>query len=203
MKTVRLITWVAVLVVLAAGVLLQGCVSKPDVRADYDHGADFGKYHSFNFVPQLSTDKMGYSSLVTQQLKTSVTTQMEQRGYKLDPATPDLLVNFSGKLQEKQEVQSSPAAGQYYGYRTGFYGAWPGYGMASDVYTVNYTQGTLNIDMIDARHMQMVWEGVTVGEITKEHLKNREATIDKAVGNIFAKFPFQAGAAQPVTAAEK
>jgi len=49
----------------------------------------------------------------------------------------------------------------------------------------------------------MVWEGVAVGEVTKEHLKNRDAAIDKAMTQIFAKFPFQAGTAQPITTAEK
>ena len=201
MRSIRLVTFLAVLCLLAMGVVLQGCATHPDVRADYDHAADFANYRSFNFVDQPSTDKLGYSSLVTQQLKTAVTNQMQQRGYKLDPANPDLLVNVSGRLQEKQEVQSSPSMGPYYGYRAGYYGAWPGY--ANDVYTVNYTQGTINVDMVDAERKQMVWEGIAVGEVTKEHLKNREAAIDKAMTEIFAKFPFQAGAAQPIKTAEK
>ena len=196
MRSIRLVTYLLVLALLAAAVLLQACASKPDIRADYDHSADFAKYRTFNFVERLSTDKMGYSSLVTQALKTSVTNQMQQRGYQLNTADPDLLVNFSGKLQDKQEIQSSPSAGPYYGYRAGWYGAWPGY--SNDVYTVNYTMGTLNVDMIDARTMQMVWEGVAVGEVTKKHRENREAAIDKAVTGIFAKFPFEAGTAQPV-----
>jgi hypothetical protein len=176
---------------------LQGCASKPDIRSDYDHAADFGKYRTFDFVNPLATDKMGYSSLITQQLKTSVTTQMQQRGYQLDTVQPDLLVNFSGRLQDKQEIQSSPSmAGPYYGYRGGYYGGWAGY--SNDVYTVNYTTGTLNVDIVDARTKKMVWEGVAVGEVTKKHRENREATIDKAVTGIFAKYPFQAGTAQPV-----
>jgi hypothetical protein len=179
--------------------VLSGCVTPPKVRSEYDHGADFARFHTFNFVSPLSTDKLGYSSIVTQQLKTAVTAQMEQRGYKLDPS-PDLLVNFSGRLQEKTSIESTPAPsyGGYYGYRAGYYGAWPGYAMGSDVYTVHYTEGTLNVDLIDARTMQMVWEGVTVGEIKQKHLKDREATINKAVSNIFTKYPFQAGTAQPV-----
>jgi hypothetical protein len=188
---------VAVLLIVA-----QGCATAPKVRAEYDHATDFARYRTFEFVSPLTTDKLGYSSLVTQQLKAAVTTQMEQRGYKLS-ATPDLLVNFSGRLQDKTSIESSPSySGSYYGYRSGYYGAWPGYSMGSDVYTVNYTEGTLNVDLIDAQTMKMVWEGVTVGEIKQKHLKDREGTINKAVGNIFAKYPFQAGTAQPVATAE-
>ncbi|HEU4624532.1 MAG TPA: DUF4136 domain-containing protein [Steroidobacteraceae bacterium] len=196
MRSVRLVTLIRLVFVLLTGALLHACASKPDIRSDYDHAADFGKYRTFNFVDPLSTDKMGYSSLVTQQLKTSVTNQMQQRGYQLDTTDPDLLVNFSGRLQDKQEVQSSPSMTPYYGYRVGYYGAWPGY--ANDVYTVNYTMGTLNVDVVDARTKNMVWEGVAVGEVTKKHRENREAAIDKAVAGIFAKYPFQAGTAQPV-----
>jgi hypothetical protein len=202
MKTNRTMNAATVVVLSVLAVLMQnGCATKPNIRADYDHSADFAKYRTFNFASPLSTDKLGYSSLVTQQLKSSVTAQMEQRGYKLDPSNPDLLVNFSGKLQEKQEIESAP--GPYYGYRSGFYGAWPGYAMGNEVYTVNYTEGTLNVDMVDASRMQMVWEGVIMGEIKKEHLQNREATIDKAVAQIFTKYPFQAGTAQPIATAEK
>jgi len=195
MRSIRLVT-LFVLCMSTMGVLLQGCASKPDIRSDYDHAADFGNYRTFNFVDPLGTDKLGYSSLITQQLKTSVTTQMQQRGYQVDNAQPDLLVNFSGRLQDKQEIQSSPSMGGYYGYRGGYYGGWAGY--STDVHTVNYTTGTLNVDIVDARTKRMVWEGVAVGEVTKKHRENREATIDKAVTGIFAKYPFQAGTAQPV-----
>lgn len=201
MKPIRSLSSAAVVVVTVLTVLmLEGCATKPTVRSDYDHSADFAKFRTFNFASPLSTDKMGYSSLVTQQLKSSVTAQMQQRGYRLDP-NPDLLVNVSGKLQEKQDIESTP--GPYYGYRTGFYGAWPGYSMGNEVYTVNYTEGTLNVDMVDARRMQMVWEGVIVGEVKKEHMENREAALDKAVTEIFTKYPFQAGVAQPIATAEK
>jgi hypothetical protein len=180
--------------------LLAACATKPKVRAEYDHAADFARYHTFNFVSPLSTDKLGYSSLVTQQLKTAVTQEMQSRGYQLD-SSPDLLINFSGRLEERQSIESSPAP--YYGYRTGYYGAWSGYAMSSDVYTVNYTQGTLNVDMIDARTLKMVWEGVTVGEVTQKHLKDRDAALNKAVSNIYAQFPFRAGVAEPVATGGK
>jgi len=182
--------------------LLVGCESGPSLQSDYDHTADFAKYHTFNFVPRPATDRYGYSSLTTQDLKAAVTEQMQMRGYTLSE-NPDLLVNFSGKLQEKQDIRSAPApmGPGYYGYRTGFYGVWPGY--TNNVYTVNYTEGTLNVDLIDATKKELVWEGVAVGEVTKEHLQNREATINKAVADIFTRFPFRAGEGQPIKTAEK
>jgi Domain of unknown function (DUF4136) len=189
-----------VALLLLNGLALQACAIKPTVRADYDHAADFGKYRTFSFISPLSTDRKGYSTLTSEQVKSAVTHELQQRGYQLS-TEPDLLVNFSGRLEEKQSIESTPSA--YYGYRTGYYGAWPGYSMGSDVYTVNYTQGTLNVDIVDAKTLRMVWEGVTVGEVTQKHLKDRAATINKAVSNIFAKYPFLAGASQPVATASK
>jgi hypothetical protein len=191
-----------VILAIVAGLALLACQSKPQVRADYDRSTDFSKYRTFNFVSQPSTDKQGYSSLLTEQLKAAVTTEMQKRGYTLSES-PDLLVNFSGKLQNMQEVRSSPSPtpAPYYGYRTGMYGAWPGY--ANDVYTVNYTEGTLNIDLIDASHKAMVWEGVGVGEVTKEKMQDRQASLNRAVAHIFAKFPFRAGESKAVTTASE
>ena len=36
----------------AASLLVAGCASGPEVRADYDHAADFGKYRTYGFVSQ-------------------------------------------------------------------------------------------------------------------------------------------------------
>ena len=178
-------------------VLTLGCSAGPKVRSDYDRSADFGSYHTFNFVTTPGTEKVGYSTLVTQHIETAVTEQMQSRGYQRSD-TPDLLVNFSGRLQEKQEVQSAPGPA-YYGYRT--YGAWAGYG--GSVYTVNYTEGTLNIDVIDARRMQMVWEGVGIGEVSQKDLENQQAAIRKAVADVFSRYPFRAGQAQLIEIASK
>jgi hypothetical protein len=185
----------AVATIVAAAGLLQGCASTPNVRSDYDRAADFGSYHTFNFVPQPGTDKMGYSTLTTQELEAAVTNQMQKRGYTLSEH-PDLLIDFSARLQGKQRVESSPTP--YYGYRAGLYAPWAGYSNA--VYTVNYTEGTLNVDLVDAARRKMVWEGVTIGELTKEKLHNREAAIDQAVADVFSKYPFRAGESQPVSA---
>jgi hypothetical protein len=187
------------LVLLAGVALLQGCASKPELRSDYDKSADFSKYRSFNFVKTPSTETLGYGNLITQQIESSIRSELEKRGY-MQSDTPDLLVNFSGKLQEKTDIQSSPSGGYYYGYRG--YGAWPGYAYGSDVYTVRYTVGTINVDLIDATRNQMVWEGVAVGEVTKKHLENREAAIAKAIEKIFSKYPFRAGVGQPVAASD-
>ncbi|WP_368931444.1 DUF4136 domain-containing protein [Achromobacter xylosoxidans] len=185
---------------LASGSLvtiLAACASSPAIKSDYDHQADFSRYRTFGYMSPLGTDKAGYSTLLTERLKDATRGQMEMRGYVYNAANPDLLVNFNGKLQQKTQVTEAPPPpmGPYYGYRSGFYGGWPGYGWGDTVY--QYTEGTLNIDLVDARRKQMVWEGVAVGEVQNPDTATSSQNIDKAVAGIFAKYPFRAGVAAP------
>lgn len=193
------------LVALAVAALgATACTSAPSVRSNYDKSADFERYRTYGFVAEPTTERLGYSSLITQQVENAVSQQMEQRGYRRSD-NPDLLVNFSGKMQQRQELHATAAPGPgygyrgYYGYRAGMYGVWTGY---PSTYTVNYSEGTLNIDIVDASRKQMVWEGVGVGELTKDRLKNPQATVHEVVEAIFRDYPFHAGQPGPVASSQ-
>jgi hypothetical protein len=59
-------------------------------------------------------------------------------------------------MQEKTKVRTSsaPMMGGYYGFRSGFYDPWPTYGMGigygTETHVNQYTEGTFNIDLVDA-----------------------------------------------------
>ena len=63
-----------------------------------------------------------------------------------------------------------------------------------------YTEGTLNIDVIDRAQNRMVWEGIAVGRVSKMKPEARAARIDATVADIFASFPYRAGSGAPVAA---
>jgi hypothetical protein len=186
---------------LAGGALLAaGCASGPQVRADRDKTVDFSRYHTFGFVSPLGTDREGYQTMVSQYLKAATQRELEARGLRLVENSPQLLVNFSGRLNDRLLAKAAPETGlivgvgfphDYYRYRTGFYTTWPLYPMDSRVDT--YREGTLNIDLIDAGRKQMVWEGVAVGRVTEKTMDNLKPRIDEAVTAIFAKYPIKTG----------
>jgi len=178
----RRLPWIAL-----ALLCLSGCASTPTVTANVDPSIDFRAYRTFGFFEKSGTDASGYESLVTQTLKAAARREMEARGYAYAAATPELEVNFNAKLAHHTRVtQTAPVYGYgYYGYRAGFYGGWPGY----NTYVDKYTEGTLNIDVVDAARHQLVWEGVAIGRVTEKHRQNREAAINAAVHEIFARFP--------------
>jgi hypothetical protein len=174
----------------AAALAAAGCASTPNVRVMSDPSADFTQYRTFGFASPLGTDRGGYQSAVSQQLKTSARTQLEARGLRYVEADPDLVVNFSATLDEKLRVSTTPTATMgvgYYGYRAGMYSAWP---MYQDQTTVTpYNEGTLNIDIADARRRQLVWEGVVRSTVTEKTRSNIGPALDSAVANAFAKYP--------------
>jgi hypothetical protein len=160
--------------------------AEPAVRADIDKSANFAAYHTFGFASPLGTDRSGYSSIVSTQLKQSTQREMEAHGYSYSATNPDLIVNFNTNVRTQTDVQSMPSAGVgYYGYRGGFYGGWPG----QDVSTVHYKVGTLNVDVVDAKRKSVVWEGIAEGELTDQMMQNPQAAIDSVVTKVFQKFP--------------
>ena len=176
-------------VVLATLALIACATQGAKIRSNSDAAVDFSQYRSFAFVSPLGTDRANYESLVSRALKKAARRELEARGLVYEETSPDLLVNFSGRLDEKLRVSPSPSltVGMgYYGYRHGIYGTWPLY-HETDV--DQYTQGTLNVDIVDARRKQMVWEGVAVGRVTEKTQSNAEAAIHRVMPEIFARFP--------------
>jgi hypothetical protein len=178
---------------LASTLILAGCAAGPQVRVDYDRTADFGKYRSYGFVEAVDSGAGEATSLVTQSLRKAAAREMEARGYT--PAdTPDLVINFKGRLEEKADIESIPAPhyGRAWGYR-GYYGAPYGGWGGSQPYTRRYTVGTLVIDIVDRVRQQVVFQGATEDIVTAKMLENRDETISRAVADIFSGYPFVAG----------
>ena len=197
-KTIRIAVLLAVIAALA------GCSSGGKLRSDYDPGADFGAYKTWNFIEDAGPDYAGYESLFTQYMLEAIAIEMDNRGY-VRSDNPDIFVNFNAFVQDKTSVRTTPSMGPpmgmggYYGYRGGYYGAWGGYGYGTETHVSQYTEGTFNIDIIDARRQQLVWEAVGVGRVTDKVRENLQQTVMEGVPNFFDLYPFVAGSSAPVT----
>jgi len=191
---------VASLVVLA--MTTSGCATD-NIRSDYDPSADFSQYTTFNCVQDAGPEDTNCLSFFSKYMVAAITREMELRGYTLSD-NPDLLVNFNAILREKTDVRTTPAPsyGGYYGYRGGFYDPWMGYGYAQETHVSQYTEGTFNIDLVDARKKKLVWEAVGTGRISQKLLEELEERVNAGVAKYFAKYPFTAGSNVPATPAK-
>jgi hypothetical protein len=185
------------LMIIAAS-LLTACASTPNTFINADPDVDFSQYKTFGYFPTLSTDKEQYESLVSNFLKVAVAQQFDRRGLTYDDDDPQLLVNFYINTKEKIRTRSVPSAGGYYGYRDPFYSPWGGYGMGMGYETRvdQYTEGTLNIDVVDAATKKLVWEGAIAGRLSDKDIRSMETTVDDAVASVMKGYPIQPGGAQ-------
>jgi hypothetical protein len=184
---------------VAVTLLAAGCASGPDVRGDYDRSADFGQYRTYGF---LSGTQQEFKSLGQQLAQAAAAREMESRGYTKSD-NPDLVLAFKGRLEEKTDIESTPAPmyGPGWGYR-GWYGAPYGYS-ATEVTTRRYNVGTLVMDVIDREKKQAVFQGGIEGVVTKEMMQNKQEAISQAVAKIFSMYPFVAGQSAPVAATDE
>jgi hypothetical protein len=189
-------------VAITGAYLLAACSSSklfdPKIFINQDPAADFSKYRTYNYEPQLGTDeRRGYRSILSTYLIDAMDIQMQQRGYTKSD-NPDLLINFYVAKENKIKATQTPTmVGGYYGYRTGYYGAYGGY----DTTVTQYTQGTLNIDLVDNSTRTLVWEGVAVGRVTDKARENAQVAVNGAVTDVMASYTHAApGFAAPAAA---
>ena len=112
-------------ILACAAVLLAGCASKPTIESDYDHTVDFSQYKTYGFFNPMGIENPNYSSIYGSIFRAAISKEMESRGY-VQSDNPDLMLNVSGRLQDKTKVTTTSdpyMCGGYYGYRRGAYGA--------------------------------------------------------------------------------
>jgi len=159
-----------------------GCATTPNTFSNAAPTVDFSQYSTFGFFDSLATDRGSYESMETNFLKVAVAQQLDRRGLSYSDS-PDLLVNFYIHTKEKITSRNVPTMGGYYAFRDPFYDTWGGYG-GYETRIDQYTEGTLNIDVVDAKAGKLVWEGSIVGRVKDSVIRNLEQSIDEAVAAI-------------------
>jgi hypothetical protein len=177
------------LIIIIATILCVSCTSTVLVNSNSDPGVSFSTYKTYNWDNPLnkaadkSYNPLVNNSLVNNQIKESIREQLDVRSYVLNEKNPDLLINFHTMVENRSEITSYP---------NNYYFWW-----RNDIHSVNYKEGTLIIDLIDAESDQLVWQGYATGTLDR---KDIALTSDEAVQMIFEKYPYRAGSGQEITA---
>ena len=175
----RRTAWLVALATLAACATAPG----PRVHVEADATAPFATYRTFAFQYPLGVDAGGYEPAIGRYLKAAARRELESKGLRYDESAPDVRVNFNARLSENSPMGAG--AGSYYSYRHGYYSAWSAYPPMEAPQSV----GTINIDIVDVKRSQLVWEGTVVTAVTDKMLTELQPAVDQAMAAVFAKYP--------------
>lgn len=167
--------------------LLAAC--SPRIYTEQDEQAHFDGYHSYAWLtppPSPVRDPILDSQILEGRVRHSVEADLAHRGFQEVPpdAGPDFLVTYH--TASKQKIESSGATFSF-----GFIDSFPrGFGavavpVGGDVESRD--EGTLMLDVIDAKSKRLVWRGWTSGWLSQDNYT--QEAVDSAVKQIFDKFP--------------
>ena len=167
---------------LAAGLalgsaLLAGACATLRIGAYVERDTDFARYHTYAWGPAdalpIGDPRLDNNPIFIDDLQGAVERRLRDHGLMLVPAStrPDLLIHFHGSVRQRIEPGEID---HELGYRVA----------APQV----YEEGTLVLDMIDARTDQLVWRGWAIdtldGIIGSQDRMERK--IDEAVTKMLA-----------------
>jgi hypothetical protein len=151
------------------------------VYSDYDKSVDFKQYKTFAFMKS-GIDKVEISDLDKKRILNAIDQQLQAKGLTKSE-TPDLLVNIFTKSREEISVNQFNAG---YGYGWGW--GWNPYMYGGQTYVSSSTEGTLYVDLIDAKKKELVWQGEGTGTLSKD-MDRKDEIVNNIVTQILAQYP--------------
>lgn len=150
--------------------MVWGCYTQSQVYSDKVRDVDLSAYNTYAWLPT-SGDSASLMSneLLHTNLMNEIDDQMQMRGYAPDGENPDMLVLLHVDFEQETDVARDPVYGSYeYVYPVYTVNGYPYYyrsynqvtyvdGYAID--SVEYTTGSVVVDVIDAETSKLVWRG--------------------------------------------
>ncbi len=164
------------------------CAPGVTVHNDFDHDVAFAQLHTFDWAPapgrSTTGDPRTTNPFLERRIRQAIEANLQEHGYrKATDAAPDLLIAYYAAVEAKLDVST---VDQYYGWR----GPWTR--TATEVH--QYDEGTLVIDIADARTRRAIWRGWGQGAVTRSsNPATNEQRLRHAVDRILASFPASAG----------
>jgi hypothetical protein len=164
---------------LTVSILLLASCSSIRVNSDYDKQVDFTTYKTFAFY-KTGIDKAEISDLDKKRILRSIDETMTAKGFSKSE-TPDLLISFFTKEREEVNVNQ---------FNAGWAWGWNPFLWGGNTTVTRHSEGTLFIDIIDAKKKELIWQGEGEGALTKDTHKKDEM-IKEFVTKILEQYPPQ------------
>ena len=159
--------------------ILTSC-SSVYVNTDYDKKANFESYKTYAYNKS-SIDKLEISDLDKKRILYAIDAVMPTKQFSKSE-NPDVLINIFTKERERVNVYNNMSWGYGFGWGWG-----PGWGMGF-TQTTTTPEGTLYIDIVDAKSKELVWQGIGTGYLTT-NFEKKDERIAEFVSKILEKYP--------------
>jgi len=182
------------LINLLVGLLFMSC-STLKVTSDMDPSVDFIQYKTFEYYGWAEESDRIMNDFDKTRIEKAFGEEFAKRDVNYVESDGDLIVTLFIVIEEKtQKTANTTHMGGYYG---GYYGYGPGWGwgpgFSQSTTTINeydYNEGTLVVDVFDAKKKKLIWEGIGQNTISEDP-QARERNIPKAVAAIMKRYPVQ------------
>jgi uncharacterized protein DUF4136 len=149
------------------------------VKADYDHKIDFERYHTYSWI-----GVQAGNSLWQDRIASAVDNALAAKGWTKVPSGGEAMVSAFGRTREQDTLETFYTGFPGWGWRAGW---WGGMGMATTE-AVPERVGDLTVDVFDGNTKQLIWRGQAT-EVVSDKPEKNEKKLDKAVDDMFKKFP--------------
>lgn len=177
-------------IVFIAGFFLLTAGCKPKVTTDQVADTDYSSYRTYAFMDSDIAADSGetpsyYSQAATQGVESTVKSELTKKGVTENTETPDMLIGYHFVVEVRTKTipaNSYVGYGPYYGWGRWGYGGWgPGwYDYGGPAYVRQaYGDGTVVIDMVDAKTHNLIWRGAV-----KDALRDPNLMIKRLPGEI-------------------
>jgi Domain of unknown function (DUF4136) len=157
---------------------MLGAAFAQHVETDFDHQANFSQYKTYSWQAIKPGD-----SLWDARIKSAVDAQLAAKGWTQVDSGGDVSIVAIKTTQTQRTLQTF-----YDGFGGGW--RWRGFGGMGQSTTTeqDYKEGTLVVDLYDAKTKQLIWRGSAQDTLSDKAEKN-EKNLDKGVAKMFKKFP--------------
>ena len=156
---------------------------KPQIQWNNNYDFDAVQTFAWQDTPETSLEER--NPFMHSLIKNSIEAELATSGLTQVEADPDIWVNYHASTTTDVQLRTDS-----YGYTMGGYGmaGWGYYGMAagpvsSTTRVVEYTRGTLVVDIWDAASKELVWRG-QVSDTLPDNVQKAEKLVVRAIGKL-------------------
>ncbi len=183
------------LVIPATLAIVFAACATVKVSTDYDRSKDFTAVKTYAMHSNMENAVQGQTAnqLNRDRIVAAIKQQLNAKGYT-ESATPDFTVNVNVIIKDMASITANTTfddGAYFYGGAYRPYGYWGvgGLGTATTSFDVDkYQNGSLIIDMVDAKTNRLFWEGIGEADIDGA-VSNPDKKINAAVADILKTYP--------------